>query len=195
MPVILPVFVFEVTKNQETIVFGGGCFWCTEAVFKMLKGVVEVMSGYAGGTTPNPTYESVSTGKTGHAEVIRITYDPSQVSFDDLLTVFFATHDATTLDRQGPDIGSQYRSVILYTNDKQKESSENKIKEINSSNPAGRPIVTQVQLLDKFYPAEEYHRDFYAKNPSQAYCQLIINPKLEKVQKDFADLLKTNDQS
>lgn len=180
-------------NEKETIVFGGGCFWCTEAVFKMLKGVIEVIPGYAGGATPNPTYESVSSGKTGHAEVIQITYDPSQVSFDDLLTVFFATHDATTLDRQGPDVGPQYRSIILYTTERQKELSENKIEEINASNSAGKPVVTEVQPLEKFYPAEEYHRDFYAKNPSQAYCQVVINPKLEKVQKDFVNLLKNNE--
>lgn len=180
--------------NKETIVFGGGCFWCTEAIFKMLKGVIEVMSGYAGGTTPNPTYESVSTGKTDHAEVIQIKYDPSQISLDALLTVFFATHDPTTPNRQGPDVGPQYRSMILYTTEKQKEASENKIKEINDSNSAGSPFVTEVKPLDKFYPAEEYNRDFYAKNPSQAYCQVIINPKLEKVQKEFANLLKNNDQ-
>src|SRR3989338_8305605 len=182
-------------NNKETIIFGGGCFWCTEAVFEMLKGVISVMPGYAGGTTPNPTYESVSGGQTGHAEVIQVEYNPTQVSLDDLLTVFFATHDPTMPDRQGPDIGPQYRSIILYTAESQKEVSENKIGEINDSNSAGSPLVTEVKLLDKFYPAEEYHRDFYAKNPSQAYCQVVINPKLEKVKKDFANLLKNNDQS
>jgi len=182
-------------NNTETIVFGGGCFWCTEAVFETLKGVISVMPGYAGGNTPNPTYKSVSGGQTGHAEVIQIEYDPTQVSLDDLLTVFFATHDPTTPDRQGPDVGTQYRSVILYTTESQKEASENKTKEINNSNPDGKPVVTEVKPLDKFYPAEEYHRDFYAKNPSQAYCQVVINPKLEKVKKDFANLLKENEQN
>ena len=153
------------------------------------------MPGYAGGITPNPTYESVSTGKTGHAEVIQIKYDPTQVSFDNLLTVFFATHDPTTPDRQGPDVGSQYRSVVFYTTEKQKETSENKAKEINNSNPAGKPIVTEIKMLDKFYPAEEYHHDFYAKNSGQSYCQVVINPKLEKVKKDFANLLKENEQN
>jgi peptide-methionine (S)-S-oxide reductase len=176
--------------NKETIVFGGGCFWCTEAVFKTLKGVISVMPGYAGGTTPNPTYKSVSGGQTGHAEVIQVEYDPAQVSFNDLLTVFFATHDMTTPDRQGPDIGPQYRSIILYTTEEQKKASEEKIKEINASSSAGSPVVTEVKPLEKFYPAEEYHRDFYAKNPDQPYCQIVINPKLEKVEKDFADLLK-----
>ncbi len=180
-------------NNKETIVFGGGCFWCTEAVFRALKGVISVMPGYAGGSTPNPTYESVSTGKTGHAEVISIEYDPARVSFDDLLTVFFATHDPTTLDRQGADIGSQYRSIILYTTERQKEESENKIKEINDSNSAGGSVVTEIEPLVKFYPAEEYHRDYYTKNIDKSYCQIIINPKLKKIQNDFADLLKNND--
>jgi len=182
-------------NGKETIVFGGGCFWCTEAVFKMLKGVISVMPGYAGGTTPNPAYESVSGGQTGHAEVIQVEYDPTQVSLDDLLTVFFATHDPTTLNRQGADVGSQYRSIILYTTEKQKETAENKIKEINDSNSAGNLIVTEVKPLDRFYPAEEYHRDFYAKNPGQAYCQVVINPKLEKIKKDFDYLLKNNDSN
>lgn len=178
------------SMNKETIVFGGGCFWCTEAVFKMFKGVISVMPGYAGGTTPNPTYESVSGGQTGHAEVIQVEYDPAQVSFNDLLTVFFATHDMTTPDRQGADIGPQYRSIILYTTEEQKKASEDKIKEINASHPDGDPVVTEVKPLEKFYPAEEYHRDFYSKNPDQMYCRIVINPKLEKVQKDFAKLLK-----
>ena len=182
-------------NNKETIVFGGGCFWCTEAVFEMLKGVISVMPGYAGGTTPNPTYESVSTGKTGHAEVIQIKYNPSQISFDDLLTVFFATHDPTTPDRQGADVGPQYRSIILYTTNEQKEFADKKIKEINDSRSAGKPVVTEIKMLDKFYPAEEYHRDYYSKNPQKSYCQIVINPKLEKVKKDFTNLLKENEQT
>jgi len=179
--------------KQETIVFGGGCFWCTEAVFETLKGVISVMPGYAGGNTQNPTYESVSGGRTGHAEVIQIEYNPTQVSFDDLLTVFFATHDSTTPDRQGADVGPQYRSIILYTTNEQKEFADKKIKEINDSSSAGKPVVTETKMLDKFYPAEEYHRDYYSKNSEKSYCQIVINPKLEKVKKDFANLLKENE--
>jgi len=173
----------------EVAVFGGGCFWCTEAVFKMMRGVVSVGPGYAGGQTENPTYNEVSSGTTGHAEVIRIEYDPTQVKYRDLLTVFFGSHDPTTVNRQGNDIGTQYRSIIFYTNDEQKREAEEMIKEINDSNSAGAPAVTEVVPLTKFYDAEEYHKDYFAKNPENMYCQVIINPKLEKVQKQFADLL------
>lgn len=178
--------------SQAIAVFGGGCFWCTEAVFLQLKGVASVMSGYAGGQTKNPTYEQVSTGKSGHAEVIKIEYDPSQISYHDLLTVFFASHDPTTLNRQGGDVGTQYRSVILYTTEEQKHGAEKFIQELNNSSSKGRSIVTELQPLEKFYEAEEYHRNFYKNNPTQAYCQLVINPKLEKVQKQFAELLKSH---
>lgn len=174
----------------EVAVFGGGCFWCTEAVFKMLKGVVSVASGYAGGTKSNPTYEEVCTGKTGHAEVIEIEYDPSQISYRDLLTIFFAAHDPTTPNRQGNDAGPQYRSIILYANERQKRDAETFIEELNASHPEGKPVVTEVQPLDRFYPAEDYHRDYFAKNPASSYCQLVINPKLEKVQQKFTELLK-----
>jgi peptide-methionine (S)-S-oxide reductase len=177
----------------ETAVFGGGCFWCTEAVFKMLKGVISVEPGYAGGEKPNPTYLEVCSGKTGHAEVTKIEYDPSKISFKDLLTVFFATHDPTTLNRQGNDVGTQYRSAIFYTNSNQKKEAENMIKEIDKS-VEGDKVVTEVVPLVKFYPAEEYHRDYFAKNPEQSYCRLIINPKVEKVQKQFAELLKRNEE-
>ena len=176
--------------NKETIVFGGGCFWCTEAIFKMLKGVISVDPGYAGGSTNNPTYSEVSSGKTGHAEVIKIEYDPSIISLNDLLTVFFATHDSTTLNRQGNDIGEQYRSIILYTNEEQKETSEKFTEEINKSSEKGYPIVTEVKELNKFYFAEQYHKDYYENNKNQNYCQVIINPKLAKVQEKFAKLLK-----
>lgn len=177
-------------KNSETIVFGGGCFWCTEAVFKMLKGVISVVPGYAGGTKPNPTYEEVCGGATGHAEVAKIEFNPKEVSCRDLLTVFFATHDSTTPNRQGNDVGPQYRSIILYTNQAQKEEAESFIKEIEASRPGGAPVVTEVKPLVQFYEAEEEHRDYYKKNQQKAYCQLIINPKLEKVQGKFAALLK-----
>src|SRR3989344_3957065 len=172
----------------KTAVFGGGCFWCTEAVFEMLRGVVSVTPGYAGGTIDNPTYEQVCTGDTGHAEVIRIEFDPSKISYRDLLTVFFATHDSTTLNRQGGDVGTQYRSVILYTDEAQKKDAEKQIKEIDNEKGSGH-VVTEVVPLRGFFSAEAYHKDYYKRNPEAAYCQIIINPKLEKVQKTFEKLL------
>ncbi|MSU74167.1 peptide-methionine (S)-S-oxide reductase [Candidatus Kaiserbacteria bacterium] len=174
---------------NEVAVFGGGCFWCTEAVFKMLKGVTAVVPGYAGGDTPNPSYEAVCSGRTGHAEVTRIEYDPAQVSFTTLLTVFFATHDPTTLNRQGADVGTQYRSTIFYTTPTQKEEAEVFIHEIDASTKEGNPVVTEVTPLTNFYEAESYHKDYFARNPEQSYCNLIISPKVEKVQKQFATLL------
>ncbi len=188
--------VFVLTRYTwnmtEVAIFGGGCFWCTEAVFKMLKGVTYVMPGYAGGNKPNPTYDEVSTGLTGHAEVTRIEYDPAQVSFRTLMTVFFASHDPTTPNRQGNDIGTQYRSTILYTTPKQKEEAEAFIREIEESTKEGSPVVTEVKPLGTFYKAENYHRDYFAHHPEAAYCQLVISPKVEKVQKEFAELLKNN---
>jgi methionine-S-sulfoxide reductase len=176
--------------NTKTIIFGGGCFWCTEAVFKMMRGVSSVLPGYAGGTVENPTYEQVCGGQTGHAEVVKIEYDPTQTKLDDLLTVFFGSHDSTTLNRQGADVGTQYRSVVFYENDDQKIQIEKFIDDINNSNSAGAPVVTTVELLTKFYPAEDYHKDYFAKNPSNPYCTVIINPKLQKVQEKFTQLLK-----
>jgi peptide-methionine (S)-S-oxide reductase len=175
--------------NNEVIVLGGGCFWCTEAVFKMLKGVVSVVPGYAGGDTDNPTYDQVSGGKTGHAECTKIEFDSEKVSLDDLLTVFFASHDPTTLNRQGADVGTQYRSVIFYSLPEQKPVIEKFIAGINNSNELGSPIVTAVQPLEIFYPAESYHKDYYERNKDAAYCELVINPKLEKVQRKFAELI------
>lgn len=175
--------------NKEIAVFGGGCFWCTEAVFKMMRGVTKVLPGYAGGTIPNPTYEQVSSGDTGHAEVIYIEYDKTLVSYKDLLTVFFGSHDPTTLNRQGSDVGTQYRSVVFYTTEEQKEDVGSFIKDINASNSIGDKVVTEVTPLDKFYEAEEYHKDYFNRNQNNAYCQIVINPKLEKVQKMFANLL------
>ena len=172
---------------METAIFGGGCFWCTEATFKMLKGVASVASGYAGGITAKPDYETVSTGRTGHAEVIRIEYDPAQISYRDLLTIFFASHDPTTLNRQGGDVGTQYRSVILYTNDVQKEEAQKFIDELKS---AGAAVVTELAALAEFTEAEEYHKDYYAKNTNAPYCQIFIAPKVEKLQKRFAELMK-----
>jgi len=176
--------------KNEIAVFGGGCFWCTEAVFKMLKGVASVAPGYSGGAKPNPTYDEICNGKTGHAEVIKIEFDPGLVSYKNLLTVFFGSHDPTTVNRQGNDIGTEYRSVIFYTTPDQKVEAEKFIKEINESNTEGKLIVTEVLPLDVFYEAENYHKDYYARNKFQPYCELVINPKLEKVQHTFAELLK-----
>lgn len=175
--------------NNKIAVFGGGCFWCTEAVFKMLKGVVSVTPGYAGGKTENPTYYQVCNSDTGHAEVIQIEYDDSMVSYDTLLTVFFGSHDATQVNRQGNDVGTQYRSIVLYTNDDQKKEAEDFIRELNESSREGKPIATEIAPLTKFYPAEKEHLDYYARNKSQGYCQVVIAPKLQKVQEKYAELL------
>ncbi len=174
---------------MEAAIFGGGCFWCTEAVFKMLKGVKAVEPGYVGGTIPNPTYEQVMTGRTGHAEGVRVTFDPGQVSYRTLMTVFFGSHDATQLNRQGNDVGTEYRSAIFPTTPAQAEETKAFVKELQDSSDKGDPIVTTVEENATFYPAEDYHKDYYANNKSQGYCQVIIAPKLEKVQKQFADLL------
>ena len=178
-------------NKTEIIVFGGGCFWCTEAIFKMLKGVQSVLPGYAGGETENPTYDEVYGGNTGHAEVVQIEYDPELVNFRDLLTVFFGSHDSTTLNRQGNDVGTQYRSVVFYTTPVQEMEVKKFIEEINNSNSEGGKVVTEVEPLKKFYKAENYHEDYFAKNPNNSYCQIIINPKLKKVQEKFANLIKT----
>jgi len=176
--------------KNETAVFGGGCFWCTEAVFKMLKGIESVTPGYSGGKTANPTYAEVSMGDTDHAECTKIEFDPNLIDYKDLLTVFFGSHDSTTVNKQGADVGTQYRSVIFYTTDKQKEIAEKFIKDLNSSNREGKPIVTEVVPLDVFYNAENYHKDYFERNQEQAYCQIVINPKLEKVVQKFGELLK-----
>ncbi|HVS79631.1 MAG TPA: peptide-methionine (S)-S-oxide reductase MsrA [Candidatus Paceibacterota bacterium] len=175
---------------NEVAVFGGGCFWCTEAVFKAIKGVTAVCPGYAGGTKKNPTYEEVSSGNTGHAEVVEVEYDPGLVDYDTLLTIFFASHDPTSLNRQDADVGTQYRSAIFYTTPEQKEKAERFINDLNASSETGRRIVTEVVPLDKFYEAEDYHKNYFANHPEAPYCQLVINPKLEKVQAKYADLLK-----
>jgi len=179
-------------QTAEVAIFGGGCFWCTEAVFDELRGVLSVMPGYAGGSAKNPTYEQVCSGETGHAEVIMIEFDPSQISYRDLLTVFSSTHHPTTLNRQGNDVGTQYRSIVLYASEEQKREAEQFIKELNKSLPHGRPVVTEVKLLGDFYEAEEYHRKYYANNPYQPYCQVMIPPKLQKLHKQFAELLKSH---
>lgn len=169
--------------RTETIVFGGGCFWCTEAVFKLFKGVISTEPGYAGGRTPNPIYGQVCTGKTGHAEVLKIDYDPSLISLKTLLDVFFKMHDPTTKDRQGADVGSQYRSIILYTAEPQKRTLATAI--AAKRKEFARPITTEVKKLDNFYPAEGYHKDYYTKNPLQPYCAIVIGPKIKKIKKEF----------
>ncbi|MGV5004405.1 peptide-methionine (S)-S-oxide reductase MsrA [Acinetobacter variabilis] len=174
---------------MQQALFGGGCFWCTEAVFLQLQGVQKVVSGYAGGQNPNPTYEQVCGGDTNHAEVILIDFDENQITYSQLLEVFFATHDPTTLNRQGNDVGTQYRSVIYYFNDEQKETAQ---LTIDSLKAEGLNIVTELSPAPTFYPAEEYHQNFFAKNPNQGYCNFAIPPKLNKLQHKFMMLLKTH---
>jgi peptide-methionine (S)-S-oxide reductase len=174
----------------QTAIFASGCFWCTEAVFQRLRGVKRVLPGYAGGSQDTATYEEVSTGATGHAESAKIEFDPAQVSFRDLLEVFFATHDPTTLNRQGNDVGTQYRSAIFYVDDEQRQAAEAIIKELTDEKAFQNPIVTEVRPLDKFYPAENYHRDYYNNNTNQPYCQFVIAPKLKKFKEKFAALVK-----
>lgn len=176
---------------MQTATFGGGCFWCLEAIFEQLRGVSAVQSGYAGGHVPNPSYEEVCTGTTGHAEVVQIHFDPDVISYRDLLEVFFATHDPTTPDRQGNDIGPQYRSIILYHDDEQRAAAEAIIKELDASGTWADPIVTHVKPLDVFYPAEDYHNEYFRRNPNQGYCRLVIAPKVAGFQERFADMLKT----
>jgi peptide-methionine (S)-S-oxide reductase len=178
-------------KGTETAVFGGGCFWCTEAIFSDLKGVLKVTSGYAGGRTNNPSYLQVCSGSTGHAEVIKVDFDPSIVSYGDLLNVFFHVHDPTTPNRQGPDAGEQYRSVILYANPEQKRLAEQYIDSLKSIGEFSSPIVTQLRPLSEFYPAEEYHQRYFESNEAQPYCQMVIAPKFSKFKEKFKSLLKT----
>mgnify|MGYP001603230522 CR=1 FL=1 len=177
-------------QDVQIAVFGGGCFWCTEAVFSGLRGVISVESGYAGGKTEDPDYYKVVSGITGHAEVIRVEYDPEEISYDDLLEVFFSSHDPTAINRQGNDVGEEYRSVIFYTSTEQKKVAEEYIWELAKTNVYSASIATQVLPLDTFYPAEEYHQNYYQKNKEAPYCQIIINPKLEKLKKEHAKLLK-----
>jgi len=170
----------------ETVTIGGGCFWCTEAVFSELAGVEQVVPGYSGGTAQNPSYEEVCSGRTGHAEVVEIRFRPSVLPLHDLLTVFLATHDPTTKNRQGADVGTQYRSIILVRSDTQRRTAEQVIHEMDGRGLFGRRIVTEVAPFTAFYPAEEYHRDYVRRNPDQAYCQLVIAPKVSKFRKEFA---------
>lgn len=168
--------------------FAGGCFWCTEAVLKSLKGVISATPGYSGGDAENPTYEKVSLGATGHAETVQIEFDPKVISYGDLLTVFFATHDPTTLNRQGNDIGTQYRSVIFYADESQKKEAEDFIKNLNAE--LGGGVVTELVAFERFYEAEDYHKNYYERHKDQTYCELIIAPKIEKLQSRFKELLK-----
>jgi peptide-methionine (S)-S-oxide reductase len=177
---------------MELATFGAGCFWCVEAVFQQLKGVTSVVSGYAGGHVQNPTYEQVCTGRTGHAEVCQIQYDPEQISYEDLLEVFFNTHDPTTLNRQGNDIGTQYRSVIFYHNDEQREAAEKAKTELDESGAWKNPIVTEISPLEEFFRGEDYHQDYFRRNPNQRYCQLVIRPKLDKFERVFKLKLDTS---
>ena len=177
-------------QKLEMGIFGGGCFWCTEALFKSLKGVIGVSSGYSGGTKEDAVYTKVSSGHTDHAEVIKIEYDPTLISYGDLLSVFFNTHDPTTLNRQGADIGTQYRSVVFYTSPSQKEEAEKLIRELNENKAYEKLVVTEVALFDKFYEAEDYHKNYYENNKEAPYCQIVIAPKLEKLNKKFTDLVK-----
>ena len=177
-------------NNHEVAVFAGGCFWCTEAVFSQLKGVLMVVPGYAGGHTETPTYREVCTDSTGHAEAIRIQFDSDQIPYQRLLEVFFETHDPTTLNQQGADRGTHYRSMVLYAGDAQKEQAEAYIKELGSSGSLRNPIVTEVVPLEAFYEAEEDHKQFYLNNPDMMYCQIVIRPKVAKVRGEFAELLR-----
>ncbi len=176
--------------NYETITLGGGCYWCVEAVYQNLNGVVSVVSGFSGGKTQNPTYEEVCSGTTGHAEVVQITFDKNVTNLNEIFEVFFTVHDPTTLNRQGADEGTQYRSVIFYNNEKQKKEAQSIIAELRKAMAYNNPIVTSVEPFTKFYKAEDYHQNYYANNKNQRYCQLVIQPKIEKFEKVFKDKLK-----
>lgn len=168
--------------------FGGGCFWCSEAVFLILKGVASVTPGYAGGKTINPTYEQVSSGQTEHAEVVLVEYDPEKIPFDKILEVFFDSHDPTSLNRQGNDVGTQYRSILLYTDSEQEKIATAYVKKLVDSKKYSKPIVTEIKPLDIFYPAEKYHKDYYAKHPNETYSNLVIKPKIEKIKEKYREL-------
>ena len=178
------------TNQKEVITIGGGCFWCIEAILEPLKGVESAVSGYSGGKVANPSYEDVCSGNTGHAEVVQVTFDPKVISLHDLLMVFFTLHDPTTLNRQGADVGTQYRSVVFYRNEEQKAVTEQVIKEIEAAKVWNGKIVTEVTPFKEFYPAEKYHQEYYATNPNQGYCRVVIAPKVAKLRKQFLDKLK-----
>ncbi|HEX8269003.1 MAG TPA: peptide-methionine (S)-S-oxide reductase MsrA [Flavobacterium sp.] len=177
-------------EGLEVATLAGGCFWCTEAVFLELDGVKSVVSGYIGGKTVNPTYKEICSGETGHAEAIQITFDPKKISFGELLEIFFATHDPTTINRQGNDVGTQYRSEIFYHNDDQKQLSQDYIALLNSENTYGKKVVTKLSAAPVFYPAEDYHQNYYSQNKQQSYCSYVITPKVDKVRTKFKDKIK-----
>lgn len=177
-------------KKPDTATLGAGCFWCVEAIFEELNGVQSVVSGYSGGKIANPTYREVCSGLTGHAEVVQITYDPDVISFAEILEVFWQTHDPTTLNRQGADVGTQYRSAIFYHNDAQKKTAEELKQKLNESGAFNSPIVTEISAFTNFYPAEDYHQEYYANNGNEGYCRIVIKPKMDKFRKVFADKLK-----
>ncbi len=178
-------------KKNQVATLGGGCFWCLEPVYEDLKGIEDVTVGYAGGHTENPSYEQVSTGRTGHAEVVQIKFNPDVITFRDILEVFFSIHDPTTPNRQGADVGSQYRSIILYNDQQQKEVAEQVIEELNQEGVWNKPIVTELKPFETYYKAEEYHQEYYQKNPYAGYCQVVIRPKLGKFKKKYEERLKT----
>ena len=181
----------KMTQNLKTATFGNGCFWCTEAIFQQLKGVQSVKPGYSGGHIKNPSYKEVCTGRTGHAEAIQIEYDPAVITYRELLDVFFYTHDPTTLNRQGADVGTQYRSVIFYHDEEQKETAERMIADLEAAKVFDDPIVTELAPFEVFYDAEDYHRDYYNNNKTQPYCRAVINPKLDKFLKKYALKIKS----
>jgi peptide-methionine (S)-S-oxide reductase len=178
------------SKKTEVTTLGGGCFWCLEAVYDQIKGVHDVVSGYAGGAVSNPSYREVCMGTTGHAEVIQVTFDPDQITYTDLLRIFFTIHDPTTLNRQGGDVGTQYRSAIFYHSPEQKQQAEQVMREIEAEGLWKNPIVTEISPLTEFYPAEDYHQEYFENNPTQAYCQVVIVPKVAKFRKQYLDRLK-----
>jgi peptide-methionine (S)-S-oxide reductase len=182
--------IMNIENTKETAIFAGGCFWCTEAVFLQLEGVSNIKPGYIGGKEANPTYEQVCSGYSGHAEAVQITFDPNKISYQELLEVFFATHDPTTINRQGADVGSQYRSEIFYTDDSQKVIAQNYIELLNKENTFGKKVVTKLSLATAFYIAEDYHQNYYNQNKDKSYCSYVITPKVEKVKKEFKDKLK-----
>lgn len=177
-------------SKQETITLGGGCFWCTEAVFDRVRGVVDVESGYANGHIDHPSYQAVCDGDTGHAEVLKVDFDPEVISLRQILEIFFATHDPTTLNRQGNDVGTQYRSAVYYGNEQQKQVIDDLLREIGQDKLFGSPVVTEVEPLRSYWPAEAYHQDYYQQHPEQGYCAFVVGPKVEKFRKTFASLLK-----
>jgi peptide-methionine (S)-S-oxide reductase len=179
------------SKATETATLAGGCFWCTEAVFSELKGVNGVVPGYAGGTTVRPTYEQVCTGRTGHAEAVEVSFDPATISFHDLLAIFFTTHDPTTLNRQGNDVGTQYRSAVFYHDARQRATAEAVRQEVEEARIWKRKVVTEIVPFTAFYPAEEYHRNYFRRNPEKSYCQVVIAPKVAKFRKQYAERLRS----